>query len=156
MGTDWRQSSPRAETAWTHLSEQDLSEIYHLDRRTLARKGIDQDPATSPFSLRAYVRSLEWMVTRMQSGWPPHGYYLIDEYVNDLRIRDRISRDLDRLPPRVALRLRPLIDSFDAELWEHTIDDVESALLRHDATDQPLPAWWWRRVPDPLPWAHIR
>lgn len=94
------------------------------------------------------------MVRRLEAAWPPFGYYLIDEYVNDLSLRSGLTVLLDQLSPGLGIRIYPVLNSVDHDLWVATIPDESSEILRHySPTDDPsLLGWWWRRVPAVRPW----
>jgi hypothetical protein len=93
---------------------------------------------------------------RIESGWPPDGWYPAEFYHDWLGTRTGSTA-----PPRTiraASRWRPRMPASAT-----CLDDGGTALLRR-LTDAPLPgptrsppsaigAGWWCRIPRPVPWA---
>jgi hypothetical protein len=90
----------------------------------------------------------EDMIERMARGWPPDGWYPAAYYRADLAVRDELHDS----------ELAQALETLDARFAGLTWDDGGRALA---AETGPLPPgaedrWWWRRVPDPPPWAGVR
>lgn len=98
------------------------------------------------------------LVVRIESGWPPDGWYPAEFYQEWLAYRDEITaEDLDDAG-------RAGLAALDARFRALTIDDGGAA-LRAQLTDAPIPdlawaepraignGWWWHRITDPPPWA---
>ena len=84
-------------------------------------------------------------------------YYLIDEYINDLDIRDALEDVRAALPAASQAGFGALLEQLDQRFKEVTVDDGGDAL--HDQVSHPaasgmrsLDGWWWRRRPIVLPW----
>ncbi|WP_051797977.1 hypothetical protein [Catenuloplanes japonicus] len=100
----------------------------------------------------------EHLIIRIESGWPPDGWYPAEFYHQWLSHRDAIDPAALDEPTRAALA------ALDTRFRHLTRDDAGAALL-HRLSDAPLdepiwstpPAigtgWWWRRITDPPPWA---
>ncbi|MGH3827460.1 MAG: hypothetical protein ACRDQX_09855, partial [Pseudonocardiaceae bacterium] len=82
-------------------------------------------------------------------------YYLIDEYVNDLDIRDALERLRAQLPTEARSGFDNLLHQLDERFRDVTEDDGGEALrwrLNEPATATALRAWWWQRRPTTVPW----
>ena len=85
----------------------------------------------------------EALTARMTSGWPPDGWYPAAYYQEDLANRDELAADADRLPA-------PVVGHFAAALAR--VDDAFRAATREQPAASRGQAWWWGRVPEPVPW----
>jgi hypothetical protein len=85
----------------------------------------------------------EALTVRMRSGWPPDGWYPEAFYQEDLANRDDLATDVDRIPPAVQSRFTEALTRVDEAFRAGTRDRPVAAEGQ---------AWWWRRVPDPVPW----
>lgn len=85
----------------------------------------------------------EALTVRMSSGWPPDGRYPAEYYREDLQTRDELAADVARLPAVAR-------DTFIKALAR--VDDAFSGQTREAAQTPTGRSWWWRRVPDPVPW----
>lgn len=82
-------------------------------------------------------------------------YYLIDEYVNDLDIRDALERLSAQLPAESRPVFDNLLHQLDQRFRDVTEEDGGEALrwrLNEPATATALRPWWWQRRPTKLPW----
>ena len=151
---DWRSHAPRTEGVWDGCDQAELEMISAVDLRELGRRGSVEDPARSTFSIRGRMRSWELMIGKLLADWPPHGYYLIDEYINDLSLRTGLNAMLDQLPPSLSVRIWEALHALDGDLWAGTRPDSSCELLQHYSPSQDLSglAWWWHRVPTVCPW----
>jgi hypothetical protein len=103
----------------------------------------------------ALLGAWENLTVRIASGWPPDGWYPVEYYAEDLRTRDELADSLDRLAQEVAGPVRAALDRLDERFRAGTRDDTESTLaglLGISRIDLRLRDWWWRRIPDPVPW----
>lgn len=87
------------------------------------------------------LKAWEALTVRMDSGWPPDGWYPRDYYDQDLEIRDELSHA--EVPAEVSEPFQRALESIDADFRTHT---------RKVAATEPDRGWWWERVPDPQPW----
>ncbi|MBL7262076.1 hypothetical protein [Paractinoplanes lichenicola] len=100
-------------------------------------------------NMTMWLGGWESVVSRLAQGWPPDGWYPADYYREDLQIRDELTTAVEALPEAARA-----LGEVDARFVELTEDDggralaAETGPLPPDASDR----WWWRRVPDPLPW----
>ncbi len=90
----------------------------------------------------------ENLIVRMTSGWPPDGWYPVEYYQEDLGYRDELATVAEKLPAVVAGRFAGALDRLD--------EGFRAATVEGDATpsgaDPAGRGWWWRRLPDPVPW----
>lgn len=99
--------------------------------------------------------SWESLTARMTAGWPPDGWYPLGYYRDDLKARDDLAADIEKLPPAIANRLTEVLarvdDAFRAGTRE--VDDPKrlAETLGDDALSD-FRGWWWRRLPYPEPW----
>lgn len=103
----------------------------------------------------ALLGAWENLTSRMASGWPPDGWYPIEFYAEDLRVRDELAETIDQLPADVAGPVRAALEKIDEHFRTLTDNDVEATLaapLRISRIDLRLRDWWWRRIPNPVPW----
>lgn len=91
----------------------------------------------------------EAMVARLTEGWPPDGWYPAEYYREDLELRD----ELDAASRGFADEWADALAEIDRRFTSATIDDGGRALA---AATGPVPQsahkWWWRRIPQALPW----
>ena len=89
----------------------------------------------------------EGLTARMTGGWPPDGWYPAAYFQEDLRSRDHLEAALQRLPAAGAAAVAAALGRLDEAFRAGTVEvsDVPQSL-----------DWWWRRVPDPLPWRDVR
>ncbi|WP_433719261.1 hypothetical protein ACQP2Y_32235 [Actinoplanes sp. CA-051413] len=85
----------------------------------------------------------EALTVRMKSGWPPDGWYPEAFYQEDLANRDDLATDVDRIPPAVQSHFTEALTRVDEAFRAATRDRPVAAEGK---------AWWWQRVPDPVPW----
>ncbi len=103
----------------------------------------------------ALLGAWENLTSRMASGWPPDGWYPVEFYAEDLRVRDELGETIEQLPADVAGPVRAALERIDEHFRTLTDNDVEStlaALLGISRIDLRLRDWWWRRIPNPAPW----
>ena len=155
MPFDWADRTPATERLWSRLDVSDLDDIRHCDRADVRDPEADAVPDEHPTSLRNRLREWELMIRRMADGWPPYGYYLLDEYVNDLSIRDGIDTAIGRLREPLASHVRQLVRELDTEFAALTEDDAEREIFAHylPPEDPADLGPWWHRVPRTRPWS---
>ena len=102
------------------------------------------------------LRAWERLSTRLATfGHTEDDYYLIDEYVNDLDIRDALSRLRGQLPVKSRTMFDTLLRQLDQRFRDVTEDDGGEALrwrLNEPASATAARDWWWQRRPTKLPW----
>ncbi|WP_430789252.1 hypothetical protein [Actinoplanes sp. G11-F43] len=82
----------------------------------------------------------ESLVTRLERGWPPDGWYPADYYRDHLGYRDELT----------GLEGNQVLAILDRRFTDATVDDGGRALA---ARSGPVPdRWWWHRITRPLPW----
>jgi hypothetical protein len=84
-----------------------------------------------------------WQIATTVDSYPE----AIDDYTNDLCVRDLIDDVLESDPGRhLDSILRPVIDAADAEFWDRTRPDDAEAVGRFFNIAS-RSGWWWRRRP---------
>jgi hypothetical protein len=156
MAFDWKTGAPRTEALWESFTESELASVRAGDLLEIAEKGGEFSVELSPFVLRSRMRSYESLVRDAADEWRSVGYYLIDEYVNDLSSRDAITRACNRLEPFLGARIRAVVEELDESLWSATEPDDQRRILGHTCPESGewAAGWWWRRVPRVIPWPH--
>ncbi|MDQ0365626.1 hypothetical protein [Catenuloplanes indicus] len=104
------------------------------------------------------LTSWDHLLLRIESGWPPDGWYPAEFYASFLASRDTIT------PAALDTTTRDALAALDARFRSLTVDDGGAA-LRSRLTNSPItslawarPAtfgtgWWWHRITTPVPWA---
>lgn len=103
----------------------------------------------------ALLGAWENLTSRMVSGWPPDGWYPVEFYAEDLGVRDELADSVERLPADAVGPVRAALEKIDEHFRTLTEDDIESTLaglLGISRIDLRLREWWWRRIPNPVPW----
>lgn len=92
----------------------------------------------------------EGMITRLERGWPPDGWYPAEGYRRKLECRDELETLADRVPAPLRAEFDEALAVLDRRFAEATVDDAGQAL---SAVTGPTPGyWWWQRITDPSPW----
>jgi hypothetical protein len=97
----------------------------------------------------------EMLTARMTGGWPPDGWYPAEYYAQDLRARDELAESVDQLADAIAAPVLAALERLDERFRAGTVDDVDSTLAGLTGIsriDLRLREWWWRRIPNPVPW----
>ncbi|MFD8615087.1 pentapeptide repeat-containing protein [Streptomyces sp. NPDC059631] len=108
---------------------------------------------------RGALAAWERLCVRLQSGWPPRGWYSAALYAEDLAWRDTLAAALADLPDGLRREATGLLRELDGEYRASTLNDAGHALaaaLRTEgftAAPPPGRAWYWNRRPRYLPWA---
>ncbi|MFJ5972751.1 hypothetical protein [Streptomyces sp. NPDC093060] len=154
MAFNWNSLAPLTELLWSRFDARALAEIRKAEHPELVDVGLVENCDVSPFSLRGGMRSLELMIGRMENHWIPSGYYLIDEYANDMQTRERVGEVALRLPLDLGREIRGVLDDLDLRLWGLTVPDDEGVIVSQyvPGRDVSRTPWWWRRIPNPAPW----
>ncbi|MEE6263810.1 hypothetical protein [Plantactinospora sonchi] len=107
---------------------------------------------------RAWNRLSAWegLVARMAAGWPPDGWYPATHYREDLELRDELVEAGPEVPEPVRAPFATALGEVDRRFETLTGDDGGGALAAelgegYAVTTAP-DRWWWRRIPDPVPW----
>jgi hypothetical protein len=97
----------------------------------------------------------EKLILRMEAAWLPYGWYPADFYWENLERRDQLPNYGSQLPEAAAAYFTEALGILDKKFTNLTVDDGGEALS--EALGKPIGtlsnAWWWRRRPDPTPWA---
>lgn len=106
--------------------------------------------------VRARLGLWESLTERMAAGWPPDGWYPAGYYREDLEARDFLSTAGYLMPGTSAARLEISLSQVDERFRDLTTEASDASLAEWPGlSDSELSAprgWWWRRIPDPLPW----
>ncbi|RNL84974.1 hypothetical protein [Halostreptopolyspora alba] len=151
--------TPDTEAAWAQLSEWELAAIREVDqdRLRVERSRVAAwvaERITEPTS-STWNRFRDWerLTRRMMRAWAPDGYYVIEEYINDLEIRDALEDVVGSLDSDT---LRGLLTVLDERFIAHTVADGGDELrphYRYLRSGAEL-SWIWYRRPISLPWWH--
>lgn len=104
---------------------------------------------SAPPGVVALLGAWENLTSRMASGWPPDAWYPVEFYAQDLRVRDELAET--QLPVDVAAALEKIDEHFRT-LTDNDVESTLAALLGISRIDLRLRDWWWRRIPNPVPW----
>lgn len=95
----------------------------------------------------------EALVARMAAEWPPDGWYPAAYYKEDLEYRDELASAAQQLPDAVRTQFVTALDEIDGTYAALTDDDAGASLAAELGTATVAAnGWWWRRVPQPVPW----
>ncbi|GLY98420.1 hypothetical protein [Actinoplanes sp. NBRC 103695] len=94
-------------------------------------------PETGSVLWKALDRLAVWeaFTVRMNSGWPPDGWYPVEYLREDLANRDALAGAAAEVPGEVAGRFGAALERVDAAFRDGTREDP----------DAPADAVWWRR-----------
>lgn len=150
----------QTEELWKSLDEDDLEFIGGVDAARLEverarispqRRDLLKNPA---YGIKKRFLMWEGLIFRMENKWEPDGYYLFDEYLNDLESRSALSEVVESAPDRTSAKLSTLLSLLDKRFFEKTVLDGGLELgkwrkVRPSAVDPVL----WERRPLQLPWS---
>ncbi|MFJ7206922.1 hypothetical protein ACIQWR_25740 [Streptomyces sp. NPDC098789] len=122
----------------------------------LARLALEDETGSPIWSARDDLIVWERVIGQMESGWAPSGWYPADLYRERLDARDELADLGPRLPRDVAELLARALDQLDGRFLAATEDDPSGSLHREltgASADRTPAGWWWRRRPNPTPWA---
>jgi hypothetical protein len=117
---------------------------------------VPRDSVGKQKEIRGLLVNWERLCTRMRSGWPPSGWYSAAMYQEDLEYRDELQALLDGWSDVDQYGISEALRELDSQYRELTIEDggrALSAALRRDVGGPAAMSWYWRRRPQPLPWA---
>jgi hypothetical protein len=149
----------QTEDLWVTLEPADIEFIDAVDEARLAteRERLPENRRTlltaPTYGLKKRFSMWESLVDSMEHDWAPSGYYLVDEYLNDLTSRSSLSNILTDAPNGTRIKLTELLSSIDDRFFVNTIvdDGHELGQWRENRPSSILPFLWERR-PRQLPW----
>ncbi len=149
--------TPDTAAAWAELSEWELTAIREVDQarleveRSRVATWVAERITEPTSSARNRFRDWEGLTRRMMRAWAPDGYYVIEEYINDLEVRDALGSVVGSLGSDT---LTVLLAALDERFTDHTVADGGDALrpyYRYLRSGTDL-SWIWYRKPTTLPW----
>jgi hypothetical protein len=154
--------TPLVDTYLVHLDPLSKQALAEIDAHELEEQRASLAPwaaerlMESTRSVGNRLRAWELLSTRLAVfGQTEDDYYLIDEYVNDLDIRDALERLRAQLPAGARTGFDALLNQLDQRFRAVTEDDDGEALrwrLNELASATAARKWWWKRRPAKLPW----
>ncbi|MDA1362918.1 hypothetical protein O1R50_25110 [Glycomyces luteolus] len=159
IGAAMPYDTPLTEALWAGLGAEELARIAAVDAERLEvergrlaeqfRRNI-----TAPvYSLKNRFAMWETLVYKMGNGWPPDGYYLIDEYMNDLSNRAETATAIAKLPPGLQAKLKAVLFTIDEQFNRLTAPGGGAEFDRwNQRRPAGIPAALWERRPIDLPW----
>ncbi|MFG2722858.1 hypothetical protein ACGFW5_31845 [Streptomyces sp. NPDC048416] len=121
----------------------------------LARLSLDQELGSPIWSAQDNLVVWERVITQMESGWAPSGWYPAALYHERLRARDALVDLAERLPRAVTELLNEALEQLDRRFIAATVEDGSGTLQGQGwgpPSDRRPTGWWWHRRPDPVPW----
>ncbi|MDT0309867.1 hypothetical protein RM780_23355 [Streptomyces sp. DSM 44917] len=171
----WRIATPAGETAYARLAEpEDDDGEFRVTESEIRIPGLPH-AAVSPFpdviremqlptpitdriaateDVRGLLVNWERLTVRAETGWPPSGAYPASLYLEDLRLRDRITSLAQNLPEQERDGITSVVAEVDAKYRRVTVDDGGVALAEATGTpvdDLVAKPWYWLRRPTHLP-----
>lgn len=108
------------------------------------------------YQLRAWERlSHRLSVIDPSSSNPYFSYYMIEEFLNDLRIRDDLGALVTSLPEPTRSHADALLGAIDEKFKRITVDDGGKAVQDYYVNGFPgieNRPWYWQRRPIRIPW----
>jgi hypothetical protein len=154
-----RYDNPLTEGLWAGLDAESLARIAAVDAERLEFEKEDlaeqfRHNLTAPvYALKNRFAMWETLVHKMGNGWPPDGYYLIDEYVNDLYNRAETASAIAKLPQGLQAKLKAVLFTIDEQFNRLTVPDGGAELDRWgQRRPADIPPALWERRPINLPW----
>jgi hypothetical protein len=137
------------------LTPEDRRAIAFLDLQRLQVENTDRAfQACEPtYGVLNCLRFWETLICRMEDGWPRQDYYLVQEYLNDLTVRDGIEDFIEAMPPALRVKVCSSLDGLDERYRAVTQDDGGAELAQYwrPLAEGREARWWWTRRPDVLP-----
>jgi hypothetical protein len=121
----------------------------------LAQLSLDDDTGSPIWTAHNKLVVWERVITQMESGWAPSGWYPADLYRERLEARDALVDLVSRVPRVAAELLSETLDQLDRRFIAATAEDGAGCLQRQllgPASEHRPTGWWWHRRPDPVPW----
>lgn len=154
-----RYDNPLTERLWAGLDAEELAHIAAVDAERLEyeREGLAEqfrhNLTTPTYALKNRFAMWETLAYKMGNHWPPDGYYLIDEYVNDLFNRAETATAIGKLPPALQAKLNAVLFTIDEQFNRLTVADGGAELDRWgQRRPADVPPALWERHPINLPW----
>lgn len=149
------------EDLWVTLDATDLNFIHRIDSERLAieRERLPtrrRDSLKTPtYSLKNRFNMWESLIHRMEGRWEPSGYYLIDEYLNDLTSRSTLAEILHDAPSGTREKMEETLATLDKRFFDQSEFDQGAELGRwRSAKPAAIIDFLWERRPINLPWDH--
>ncbi len=151
--------NPLTEALWAGLDSEELARIAAVDaeRLEVERERLAEEfrhIMTAPvYSLRNRFAMWETLVHKMGNDWPPDGYYLIDEYLNDLFNRAETATAIGSLPTGLQAKFKAVLFTIDEQFNRLTVADGGAEFDRWGRRrPADIPPALWARRPNNLPW----
>ncbi|MEV4251873.1 hypothetical protein AB0J52_01750 [Spirillospora sp. NPDC049652] len=148
-------STPETDRLVRALTPEDRQVIALLDLQVLARENAGRGfQATDPtYGVLNCLRFWEILISRMEEGWRRQDYYMVDEYLNDLTVRDGIDEFLDAMPHGLQGKVGGCVGRLDDRYRAVTFEDGGAELSQYwrPLADGQEVRWWWTRRPNDLP-----
>lgn len=148
--------TPLVDDFEARLDAADLAQIARLDadRLRLERSRVAEHIAqrmTDPvYNVFNSLRKWERLISAMEQHWPrPYDHHLVQEYLNELCVRDSLGGYLDKLNHPLRGRFALLMRRLDDRFREVTVYDGGKELSRYwkPLADGRESRWWWVRRP---------
>lgn len=132
----------------------DLDAIELEQQRARVAPWVATKLKTPSNSVERRLRNWEMLCFRID-GARGRGAYMIDEYVNDLDIRDSLELIRGRLSGVSSKSFDALLKKIDDRFIALTIDDAGEELRWRISSSAigDTRAWWWYRRPREIPWS---
>ncbi|MFC3494525.1 hypothetical protein [Glycomyces rhizosphaerae] len=154
-----RYDNPLTERLWAGLDAEELAHIAAVDAERLEyeREGLAEqfrhNLTTPTYALKKRFAMWETLAYKMGNHWPPDGYYLIDEYVNDLFNRAETATAIGKLPHALQAKLNAVLFAIDEQFNRLTVPDGGAEFDRWgQRRPADVPPALWERRPINLPW----
>jgi hypothetical protein len=122
-------ASRSVEDLWSSLAFDYLDFVSDIDneRLTIERERLPEKRRhilTSPvYGLKNRFMMWEDLIHRMENDWRPSGYYLVDEYLNDLTSRSTLTEIVDNIPPKTGEKMKTTLSALDGRFLDQTTND---------------------------------
>lgn len=133
------------------LTSEDRQVIAFLDlqRLQVENAGRGFQAAEPTYGVLNCVRFWEILIRE----WRRQDYYLAEEYLNVLTVRDGLEDFIEAMPSTLGGKVRSSLDRLDERYRTVTHDDGGAELAQHwlPLAEGRETRWWWTRRPDVLP-----
>ncbi|WP_405702402.1 hypothetical protein [Streptomyces sp. NBC_00069] len=147
-----REQRPDTPVAWAFAAS---VEKVRQAAAGLARLSLDDRTGSPVWYVKNNLVVWERVITQMECGWAPSGWYPADLYRERLEARDELAGIGARLPGDVTELLGRALEPLDRRFAAATEEDPSGSLRREltgVCAEQVAGGWWWRRRPNPTPW----